>query len=502
MKLFEVVKKYNDNDNLELLNLLSVVSRDLDISIDPSVLYWFAEDVENKNSNVKPIGIEVKGDVFRFFNRDNDELFSLKKYSYENASLKSPLRTTILPMFDTKGYYFSNDQFITGEFGLYEDYSDDFSLYRYVSFDKSNRLLDEYLVDLKNSKMEKSHYDKYGVIKTKYFYKVKSRNSNCEESSSIINKVSKFIDENYSNLSSTEKEKMFYNCVDGYFYDVKLVDEKYKYKDFYVSKRSKIYSKKEYDFFMESAHINGVHNRNLEKSFCKANSYNPNIKLLCLSDFVNGFMLKKKVANYPMNEMQYFIDDIDYSDTFDDSVLLNKYESKISEINKCLNAYLEHYSKKHKRKTKNRTIGSAFGSILVGNEKTFIYNIGDTRVYSLYKGNLKPLTCDDTIVWDMFKNDQITREEAFQYQKGAKLTGFLGKSKELFNEIITINNDEYDKLLLLSDGVTDSVNDATLQTIISVNNDEDILDTIIVHANKNRSKYEDVTGCCYSKKRG
>ena len=83
-----------------------------------------------------------------------------------------------------------------------------------------------------------------------------------------------------------------------------------------------------------------------------------------------------------------------------------------------------------------------------------------------------------------------------------KLTKYLGISKELFNDIITINNDEYDKLLLLSDGVTDSVNDATIETIASVNNDEDILGTLIVHANKNRSKYDDVTGCCYFKKRG
>ena len=171
-------------------------------------------------------------------------------------------------------------------------------------------------------------------------------------------------------------------------------------------------------------------------------------------------------------------------------------------INKNLGSYLEKYSKHHKRKTKNRTIGSALGTILIGNDKTFIFNCGCTRVYSLNRGTLKSLTCDDTIVWDMFKNDQISKEEAFQYQKGAKLTKYLGKSKELFNDIITINNDEYDKLLLLSDGVTDSVNDATIETISSVNNDEDILGTLIVHANKNRSKYDDVTGCCYFKKRG
>lgn len=502
MKLFESVINYNEIENMELYDLLLELARNVDASIDSSVLYWFAKDVINKNDEVRPISVVEENGEIKFINNDNSLLFSMKKFECDTNSFKSPLRTNFLPLFDSLGYYFYNDQFITGEFGLYEDYSknNDLSSYRYITFDKSNRLLNEFLVDFANSKMEKIHYDKHGIVKTKYFYNIKLKETICDNPSDVINRVSKYIDDNYLDYSKNQKERMFYECVDGYFYDISLYDEKYKYKDFYVSKRSKIYSKKMYDYFMENAHINGVHNRNIEKSFCKANSYNPNVKLLCLSDFVNGFMLKRKVSNYPINEMNSFIDSIDYYDTFDDSVLLNKYESKISEINKFLNSYLEHFSKKHRRKTRNRTIGSAFGSILIGNEKTFIFNCGDTRVYSLNKGSFKPLTCDDTIVWDMFKDEQISRDEASQYQRNAKLTKYLGQSKELSNKIITINNNEYDKLLLLSDGVTDYVNEATIETIISVNNDEDILDTLVVHANKNRSKYEDVTGCCYSKK--
>ena len=502
MNIFDIVMKYNDNNDFDVNDLLADLSNSLEMSIDSSVLYWFSEDICKKNDILKPISfIEKNGEYFFFC--DNKKIFSINKNDGNFLStLKSPLRTTILPLFDCKSCYFSNDQFITGDFGLYEDYSSnkDFSSYRYLTFDSSNRLLNEYFINLSDNKMEKNHYDKSGVIKTKYLYDINKKESMCDEASTIINKVSKFIDEEYPNYNKHKKEKMFYECIDGYFYDIKLVDKKYKYKDFYVSKHSKIFSKKDYDYFMESCHIDGVRNRNIEKYFCKSNIYNSNIKLLAISDFVNGYMLKNKIIKTPILEMQSLLENIDYSDSKDDSVLLNKYESKLSEINKLLFEKIQKFSKKHKRKTKNRVIGSAFGSILVGNEKTFIYNCGDTRIYSLKNGELISLTCDDTVVWDMYRDDKISRDEASQFQKGAKLTRFMGQTSELSRDIITINNDEYDKLYIFSDGITDSINESTIETIISVNNDEDILNNIIVHASKNRSKYEDVTGCCYSKK--
>ena len=504
MELIDIVKEYNDSDDYNLEKLLLSIANNYDMRIDSNIIHWFSEDVINKNSDLKPISVELVDNNY-VFNSGNNCLFSMTKLNADSSvSLCSPLCTCILPMFDKCNFYFKNDQFITGDFGLYEDYSKfgDFTSYRYLTFYPFKGLKNEYYIDKTNGTMEKLFYDKSGVVDSKFIYSISMKDLKEDKASSVINKVTKFIDDNYPKYSKSEKDKLFYECIDGYFYDIRLTDKKTKYRDLYVSKKSSLYSKKNYDYFIESSHISGVQNRNIEKSFCKSSHLNTNIKLLCVLDFVNGFMLKNKIVKYPINEMQAFIDSITLSESKDDSVILNKYESKISEINKYMFEYIKKYKSKHAMRTKNRTVGAAFGSILVGNEKTFIFNCGDTRIYSLNDNELKAISNDDTVVWNMFKDNKISYDEAIQYQKGAKLTRFFGQSNELPRDILVINNSDYDKLFILSDGVTDSVNDSTLKTIISVNNDEDILDNIIIQANKNRSKYEDVTACCYSKKRG
>ena len=136
---------------------------------------------------------------------------------------------------------------------------------------------------------------------------------------------------------------------------------------------------------------------------------------------------------------------------------------------------------------------------MIGNYNTFIFNVGDTRAYILKDDELKQITYDDTIVWDLYKDKSITYDEAFDYQRGAKLTKYLGKTKDFCPNIISVNNDDYDQLFLLSDGVIDYLNNTTIQSIINVNSKEDVLNEIALLSNSKHIKHDDVSGCCYIK---
>ena len=136
MELIDIVKEYNDSDDYNLEKLLLSIANNYDMRIDSNIIHWFSEDVINKNSDLKPISVELVDNNY-VFNSGNNCLFSMTKLNADSSvSLCSPLCTCILPMFDKGNLYFKNDQFITGDFGLYEDYSKfgDFTSYRYLTF--------------------------------------------------------------------------------------------------------------------------------------------------------------------------------------------------------------------------------------------------------------------------------------------------------------------------------------------------------------------------------
>ena len=377
--------------------------------------------------------------------------------------------------------------------------SKDFSSYRYLTFDDSHHLNYETFVDFSKNKMKKIYYKKNGEVDSKFSYDIYLKNYSTSELSKVADKVTRFVDENFSNLSFADKNKLFYECVDGYFYDIKLSSKTSNYNEIYATKKSTVYSDETSKSYLDSSHIAGVQNNNLENSFFSSNWINSDIQLLCLSDFVNGSMMNKKLTNFPINELNSWFQRLELDTLKDDSLLLKGFESKISAINKHLIEEMSKYRKKHSKKTNNRVIGSAFAATLVGNDNTFIFNCGDTRIYSVKGDNLIPLTCDDTVVWDMYKEKRISKVEAFQFQKNAKLTKYLGCSNDNLSSVFTIDNDDYDTLLLLSDGVTDHLNDSTIHSIISVNKNEDLLKEIIFLANLKQVQHDDVTGCCYIK---
>jgi PPM family protein phosphatase len=115
-----------------------------------------------------------------------------------------------------------------------------------------------------------------------------------------------------------------------------------------------------------------------------------------------------------------------------------------------------------------------------------IAHIGDSRCYLLNESGFKQITEDHSLVNELVRSGQISREDAEHHPRKNVLLRALGTEKVVEMDIRTIIFEEGDILLLCSDGLSNKVNDIELNEILK---NEDHLEgkarTLISLANDN-----------------
>jgi serine/threonine protein phosphatase PrpC len=97
----------------------------------------------------------------------------------------------------------------------------------------------------------------------------------------------------------------------------------------------------------------------------------------------------------------------------------------------------------------------------------FILHIGDTRAYLFRQNSLKRLTHDQTVAQALADAGAITPEEVSAHRLRHTLTSCLGgESAKILMEIRHVRLIDGDRLLLCSDGLTDTVSEAEVTEIL------------------------------------
>lgn len=114
-------------------------------------------------------------------------------------------------------------------------------------------------------------------------------------------------------------------------------------------------------------------------------------------------------------------------------------------------------------------MGTTLVLALVLEEGTLIANCGDSRLYTYKHGRgVQQQTVDHTFVEYMVRNGKMTREEAEKSPKKNVLLNALGTNPGIFYDEQVIKND-YDSLLLCSDGLYNMVNIKELNEVMGKN---------------------------------
>lgn len=119
-------------------------------------------------------------------------------------------------------------------------------------------------------------------------------------------------------------------------------------------------------------------------------------------------------------------------------------------------------------------------------DNALIAHLGDSRAYSYVDGKFTQLTEDHSLVNELVKMGQITKEQAKHHPQKNIITQALGVSSTIDPEFININLKNNDIILLCTDGLTNSLSDPQIQQILATKelSLKDRCDKLISEANR------------------
>lgn len=111
--------------------------------------------------------------------------------------------------------------------------------------------------------------------------------------------------------------------------------------------------------------------------------------------------------------------------------------------------------------------GSTLSLLLIYEDRYFVENLGDSRIYLLRHGRLRQITQDQSLVAQLVREGKMTADEARQSRQKNKLTMCVGMFEipQSFSDIGTVA--EGDQFLLCSDGLYNFLDPEQIQLVLS-----------------------------------
>lgn len=155
------------------------------------------------------------------------------------------------------------------------------------------------------------------------------------------------------------------------------------------------------------------------------------------------------------------------------------FSEKVVEVNK---AVYEHSLSNPECQGMGTTI---VGAIVTSGFAT-IGHIGDSRCYLLNNSGFKQVTQDHSLVNELVRSGQISKEDAEHHPRKNVLLRALGTEQTVELDVSTIEFEQEDVLLLCSDGLSNKVTDEELQNeLLNSQPLSDKANTLVQLANEN-----------------
>ncbi len=218
-------------------------------------------------------------------------------------------------------------------------------------------------------------------------------------------------------------------------------------------------------------HIGLIREKNEDAVRAISHAKNNNLKLLLVADGMGGRSHGEVAANYVADSLEKWFQNKDpkeLNDTKNISELLTRYI-------KTLNTNLI-------KKYGTDQLGTTLTLALVNKKETILFNVGDSRGYIYKNKKLIQITEDDSDVWMYYKYGEVKKDDLRYFSNNNIVTACIGICKELCQISTTIINNDYDLLVLLTDGVTDIITDSKIKTLIRKIPKPNLLESIVEEA--------------------
>jgi len=144
------------------------------------------------------------------------------------------------------------------------------------------------------------------------------------------------------------------------------------------------------------------------------------------------------------------------------------------------------------KSSNQKGMGTTCVGVIYANSHTYIFNVGDSRIYGVYDDDFICLTEDHSFVRDLLKAGEITEEEAKHHPNRNMLTNALGIWDSVKIDINKIK-EGYRCLLICSDGLHGYVKEEEIFRIIKKETDVRRIVHELINASKSAGGYDNVS---------
>ena len=164
-------------------------------------------------------------------------------------------------------------------------------------------------------------------------------------------------------------------------------------------------------------------------------------------------------------------------------------DSSCEDIEKLLINGVEYVNKviynKAVQDEKLHGMGTTFVACSIINNELHVVNVGDSRLY-IKHSDLEQITIDHSLVEELIRAGEITRDESHTHPERNKITRALGADKNVNADIFRININNIKCVLLCSDGLSNMVENKVINEILSFEESiENKVDKLLMNALEN-----------------
>ncbi len=203
---------------------------------------------------------------------------------------------------------------------------------------------------------------------------------------------------------------------------------------------------------------------------------NKNIKLLAVADGVGSTIDGNLASNHVIKKLIEWFEELE---EFNQNKTKESLQNMLKYVLKDLRA--------------NIRAATTLSVAIVLENKTVIANIGDSRIYTIKNNRLNQRTMDDSEVKNLLAKGIILNKEEARFHKSSNilLTAIAFYPEDYHIKYKIINND-YDKILLTTDGVCKCLSAKQMESIIKSSKTEEITKNLIKSATEIDSYLEDI----------
>ena len=144
-------------------------------------------------------------------------------------------------------------------------------------------------------------------------------------------------------------------------------------------------------------------------------------------------------------------------------------------------------------------MGTTLVSAIFDGEKYYLIWVGDSRIYAISESGIKQISHDHSFVQSLVDNGSITAEEAKHHPNRNIITKAVGIEDEIEGDVCEISAENFDGILLCSDGLCGYVQSEDIFEVINGEKDAEKCCDRLIELSNAAGGHDNITAVVHKK---